>query len=678
MIKPLRLCFLIAFAVLLGGQSAAAQSALQLKFLGRYETGVFAEGASEIVAHDPISQRYFVVNGDAHTVDVLDASDVDAPTLLFQIDIAPYGKGANSVAVSNGVVAAAVENNDKQADGRVVFFDADGNYLNDLPAGALPDMITFTPDGKTVLVANEGEPNDDYTVDPEGSVTMIRMRRKVEKMSERDVTQINFRKFNGAQLDPSVRVFGPGATAAQDFEPEYIAVSPDSKTAWVVLQENNAMARINLRNGKIESLTGLGFKDHSVAGNELDASNRDDAINIRNWPVFGMYLPDGIAAYEASAPRGRGRGHHGCDWDAERDNGYGRDHDPRHRRDDYRKREDCFGGVFIVSANEGDSRDYDGFSEEERIGDLALDPDVFPNAAELQANANLGRLKTTSTRGDVDGDGLYEELYSYGARSFSIWSADGELVYDSGDLIEQITAAAFPDDFNSDNEENDSFDDRSDDKGPEPEGVAIGTIGSRTYAFIGLERMGGVAVFDVTSPTDVSFEHYINTRDFGGDPEASTAGDLGPEGLIFIDAKDSPTRRPLLVVAYEISGTTTVYEVDTARAPHWKLTAQESLALERQASASLDFVLSPAYPNPASDKSTVEYQLPRSVDVSLKVYDVMGREVSVLAEGRRDAGTYSVVWDGTDKTGKRVANGTYFYRLETDGLIQTRSQVIAR
>ncbi len=348
------------------------------------------------------------------------------------------------------------------------------------------------------------------------------------------VTTVGFNKFN-SQVDElraaGVRIFGPNATVAQDLEPEYIAVSPDSSTAWVSLQENNAYAELDIASGEFVSITPFGFKDHSIAGNGLDASNRDNEINIATWPVKGMYQPDAIATYSAG------------------------------------------GKLFLVTANEGDSRDYDGFSEEVRVKDLVLDPTAFPDAATLQLNENLGRLKTTTSLGDTDGDGDFDEIFSYGARSFSIRTADGALVFDSGDDIAQITASALPDDFNSTNDENDSFDARSDDKGAEPEGVVLGKIRGRTYAFIGLERVGGIMVYDVTDPAAPVFQTYVNNRDFAGDAEAGTAGDLAPEGLVFISAADSPTRQPLLVVANEVSGTTTIFAIAGVRVPKSSLSA---------------------------------------------------------------------------------------------------------
>jgi hypothetical protein len=500
---------------------------LNLTVIGQYQTGVFDDSAAEIVAHDPRTQRLFAVNASAASVDVLDINDPANPQLIGTIDATELGAGANSVAVHKGIVAVAIEATDKQAPGVVAFYDGVGlGLINSVPVGALPDMVTFTPNGRYLLVANEGEPNDDYTVDPEGSVSIIDLKHGV---SHAKVRTADFGRFND-QLDKlkaqGIRIFGPGASVAQDLEPEYITVSSNSRRAWVSLQEANALALVNIPRAKVVRLLPLGTKDHSLTVNALDVSNRDDMINITNWPIKGMYQPDAISSYK------------------------------------YR------GRTFIVTANEGDSRDYDGFSEEDRVGDLNLDAEAFPDAATLQENENLGRLKITTVNGDTDGDGDYDEIYSYGARSFSIRNAQGKLIYDSADDFERITAALIPDYFNSNNDDNDSFDSRSDDKGPEPEGITVGEIENRTYAFIGLERVGGIMIYDITNPRKVEFSQYINNRDYTVPAElddGSTnplAGDMGPEGITFIAEDDSPTDTPLLVVGNEVSGTTTIYSVD--------------------------------------------------------------------------------------------------------------------
>ena len=342
-------------------------------------------------------------------------------------------------------------------------------------------------------------------------------------LRQSDVTTAGFTAFNAAPLDSSIRIFGPRATVAQDLEPEYIAVSDDSTLAWVTLQENNAIGVLDLRQRAFTRLIGLGGKNHLLPGMGLDPSDRDGpgnagAIQINNWPVVGMYQPDSIAFVRV--------------------NGQGS----------------------LLTANEGDSREFPGFSEEARVSTLTLDPSLDQT---LKTNAKLGRLTVTKTAGDPDRDGDYDFLAAFGARSFSVWTTLGAQVFDSGDQFEQITAAAFPTRFNADHTDNSAatFDTRSDNKGPEPEGLTVGSVNGRLYAFIGLERMSGVMVYELSNP--IRFVQYINHRNFSQPASATTGGDLGPEGLLFIRDVDSPTRQPLLVTTNEVSGTTTVYGIST-------------------------------------------------------------------------------------------------------------------
>jgi hypothetical protein len=512
-----------AFAALLVWSTAAALAApIVLTPIGTFSTGIFNEGGAEIVAHDPATQRVFVVNAQANRLDVLDIRFPWAPTRINTIDLSPHGGGVNSVAVHDGVIAAAVENTNKQAPGKVAFFDAAGNLLSSVTVGALPDMLTFSPDGSWVLVANEGEPLDycapGLANDPEGSVSVIDLRGGVASLTQAQVRTAGFTAFNGG-VPAGIRIFGPNATVAQDLEPEYIAISPDSTTAWVTLQENNALAVIDIASATVTSLVPLGTKDHSLPRNALDPSDRDGGTSIAPWPVRGLFMPDAVASYSFDSQ------------------------------------------PFLVLANEGDARDYECFGEETRVGNLDLEAAMFPGADALQENELLGRLRTTTAGGDTDGDGENEEIHTFGARSFSIRDATGALVWDSGNELELLTAAALPGVFNSTNDENGSADTRSDDKGPEPEGVALGLYRGRMYAFIGLERIGGVMVYDVTNPHAPFFVQYVNPRHFDGDAEAGSAGDLGPEGLVYIPRDKSPIPRALLVVGNEISGTVTIYSI---------------------------------------------------------------------------------------------------------------------
>jgi len=482
--------------------------------------GFTSANGAEIPAFDPGSDRLFTVAGS--TIEILSVSNTGALTLAGSLTpgfTPPAGTNVvpNSVAVKNGIVAVAyavVDATTKaQQTGRVSFYNAaDGTFLNSVAVGFLPDMLTFTPDGTKVLVANEGEPNSynqATSFDPEGSVSVIDLAGGVANATVQNASFTSFNSQINALKAAGVRITGPGSTVAQDLEPEYIAVASDGLTAQVTLQENNAIAILDIASATITQIIPLGVKDHSQPGNGLDASDRDGGINIRTQPVFGLYQPDAIASFTAN------------------------------------------GQTYYITANEGDARDYTGFAEEVRVGaaTATLDPTLFPNAATLKDNANLGRLTVSRTTSDKDGDGDLDRIEAFGARSFSILDANGTLVFDSGDQLEQITATQAPTLFNSDGTAA-GFDSRSDNKGPEPEGVTIGVINNRTYAFIGLERVGDVIVYEVTNPNKPVFVQYINT------PE-----DVGTEGLTFISAADSPTGKPLLATANEVSKTVALFEV---------------------------------------------------------------------------------------------------------------------
>lgn len=484
---------IIAMVLATASATVFAAEQLSISKLSTYTEACPDESCAEISAFDAESMRVFTTNGEENQLRILNIID-GVLTEFKAVDLSIYGGGPNSVAVSNGVVAVAVEAWVKQSQGSVVMFTTEGEFIRSVPVGALPDMLTFTPDGQYLLVANEGEPNDAYTVDPEGSVSVI-------DTATWNVQTADFKRFNNRRLK-GARVFGPNATPAQDLEPEYIAVSADSKKAWISLQENNAFAVLDIEKSKIVDVFGLGYKKHNRNKNAMDASNKDDAINIQPWPVRGMYQPDAIATYQKG------------------------------------KR------TFIVSANEGDARDYDGFSEEERVKDLTLDEKRFPNAADLQQEQNLGRLKITTTQGDRKNDGDYEKLFSYGARSFSIWNEKGKRVYDSKAEFEKLLQ-----DF-QENQGLDVWEDgRSDDKGPEPESVVVGELAGKAYAFIGLERVSGIFIYDITKPKKSHAAAYMNIKG---------QGDIAPEGLVFIPRDDNTA---WLLVTSEVSNTISLYEI---------------------------------------------------------------------------------------------------------------------
>jgi len=475
-------------------------------------TPFIGSAGTEIAAFDPETKRLFSTNVTALRIDIFDIANPAQPAFITSV---PLTGTPNSITVRDGIVAVAVENLTRTSPGTVSLFNAGGVLLSSVTVGAVPDMLTFTHNGRRLLVANEGEPNDTYTIDPEGSVSIIDMTPGAANVTQANVRTASFAAFNSVSLDPSIRVYGPNATVSQDFEPECITISHDSKTAWVTLQENNALAILDIEAGVFTHVVGLGFKDYMQVRNPLDPSDRDNAnanggaIVIGNWPVLGMYEPDGIASYRVG------------------------------------------GETYLVMANEGDTRDYPGFSEVKRVSTLGLDPSAFPNAGFLQLPQNLGRLNVTNQNGNTDADPLFEKLYAFGARSFSIRSAAGQLIYDSGDDFEQKTRERVPLSFNS-NGTSSTFDSRSDDKGPEPEGVVLGKVSGRTYAFILLERTGGIMIYDVSNPFSPKFVDYVNT---------TAVGDIAPEAAVFISEEESPNGRPLLVVPHEVSGNLAIFEI---------------------------------------------------------------------------------------------------------------------
>jgi hypothetical protein len=460
-------------------------------------TDIGEAGAAEISAYDPATKKLFTVTnaGGFTSIDILDLSNPAAPLPAGSIDITPYGGGVNSVAISEGKLAAAIEGFAKTDAGKVIVFKtSDNSVIRQVTVGALPDMLTFSYDGKYILSANEGEPATDYSIDPAGTVSIISVKENYA------VTTLDFSSFAPQQASlqaKGLRIFGPATGFAANIEPEYLTVSYDSRTAWVTLQENNAIAKIDLRTKRITNIFPLGFKNYSLDENAIDPSDRDGGILLNKWNIKGMYQPDAIALFE--------------------DNGV----------------------PFLFTANEGDVREWSAFTENKRIKDLTLDPVSFPDATALKQDASLGRLNVTTSLGDAGNDSDFDALYSFGARSFSVWNGfNGQLIFDSKNDLEEKTIEAG------------KYDDgRSDDKGVEPEGITLGYVGRKTIAFVGMERADAVALYDVSNPYRPSFIKLLPTGD-------------APEGLLFIPAKDSPTRKSLLVVSSEGDGTIKIYQAN--------------------------------------------------------------------------------------------------------------------
>lgn len=564
---------------------------VRVEVVGRFSAGgsdIAGKSAAEIVQFHQGSNSAFAVNSATNQIEVINLTNLPttqvgnavtdtslssiAFTFLDEVEVALTNNqvetitlgAANSIAIFEDTIAIAVEAADKTQNGAVLFYQLDnqgvGTFIKAVKVGALPDMVTFSPDGKKVLVANEGEPNNDYSVDPEGSVSIIDFTDEIPADISSTINLSTNITFSSDLLDDEdfdtdakraellktagLKLAGPvGTTLAQSLEPEYITVSEDSKTAFVSLQENNAIGVINLETNTIE-IKPLGFKNWNNF--QIDFTNKDEIASFQQVNgLYGMYQPDTISSFQ---------------WQ---------------------------GATFVLTANEGDSRDYDGYSEEVRVKDI-IDPDELNKtlSTELQAiydasggKNGLGRLKVTTALGDDDNDGEYEALYTYGARSFSIWDQNINLVFDSGDDFGKISASVLGNNFNSTHTEN-KGDNRSDDKGGEPEAIAVGKIGDNTYGFIASERSGDLFVYDISNPFNVSFSAYYNNRDFTVDYELDddldnpcdesegmdcsmieNAGDLGPESIKFVSSKQSPNGMPLLIIGNEVSGSVTVYQV---------------------------------------------------------------------------------------------------------------------
>lgn len=490
-----------------------------------YVAGVANEdgGVAEIVKYNPVNNKFYVINGTESAIHVVSLDDLSQELITdkviklsdaVNVDGFVYGD-VTSIEINTklAIIVAAVQEADYTKNGKIVVMDYEGNVLKQFEAGVQPDMVKVSANGQYILVANEGEPREglENGVDPKGSITIVDYLSGTAK---------NVYFDDATVMDENVIIRNKEGGALTDLEPEYIALSGDNKTAYVALQENNAIATIDVESGVVKSVKGLGFKDHSIAGNGLDAAN-NTKIEIEQLPILGVYMPDGIKCV-------------------------------------------TIGGVdYLVTANEGDATEWAEFENISKLGkvksQLQVDSSLFKGMTEEEVNAKMDEILNTKKYDDLEvlTDLGTDAIYVLGGRSFTIWNAETlDVVFDSGDDFEQITASRNSEYFNVSNS-NLKMDDRSRKKGPEPEDVTIGEINGQTYAFIGLERTGGVMMYDITNPTEATFVNYLSTRDY----TQAISGDVAPEGLEFISADLSPTGKPLLLVANEVSGTVAINEI---------------------------------------------------------------------------------------------------------------------
>lgn len=500
--------------------------AINLEKIGGYDSGFSNKdgGVAEIISYDKMKNQAWVVNGATGKLDILSldqvtggisekmsAKSLDIPAIIAKA--APdfqYGD-MTSVAVhgEKGIVAVALQDVDYNKHGYAAILTTDGELLTMIEAGCQPDNIVFTPDGRKILVANEGEPREgigEGIVDPAGSVTVITL--DAADVQKSTAVTVDFEVFDSQRetLIADGIIMVKDNLPSVDFEPEYITAT-DQK-AYIALQENNAIAVLDLDTKEYSGVYSLGYKDLSGEKDALDLVE-DGVYEAKTYDAVSAYMPDGIAVYETD------------------------------------------GKTYILTANEGDAREWGDYCNEIKATVTATDGTEAEKVRVINAEVT---------------DGLPEgKTVLYGARSFSIYRVDNDgltQVFDSGNDFEVKTAGYFPAYFNISNDDN-AFDSRSPKKGPEPESVVIGKVEGRTYAFVALERIGGIMVYDITHPEKADFCNYINTRDFSEDPEAveKLTGDIAPEGLAFIPAEDSHSATPVLLAAYEVSGTVGAYAV---------------------------------------------------------------------------------------------------------------------
>jgi len=523
-------------------------------------------GGAEIVAYHTKSGIAAVVTGDSELLLVSYRKGFKQPKQIGALEL---GGKAQSVAINeDGLIAVAVSVNDNN-DGRVEFYQINGGNnvvtRGSVRVGNLPDSIKFTKDGLTLVTANEGEPSKFYGtedgVDPEGSISLIRVNRDQPGRSK--VTTLDFSAFTTEQLRAAnVRISGENPTPLQDIQPEYVSISPDDLEAFITLQENNGIARVDLKGKSIKAIFSQGLKDW--ADTDVDTTDEDEvyAPGLRNFK--GLRMADGIDSFTYQGETYLITANEGdsvvrpddTNFEAELEDGTTYSYGDNRSEGVIAEVEDELTGATIYiygqadignrgnfEADQGDElfvtlkygavSDDDFYSDEIRTGKLDEGDEFL---------LNEGRLKTVKDSNDsVTG------LKGFGGRSFSIYKADGELVYDSGNLLDQITnAAGFYDDG------------RSDDKSIEPESVITAVIRGRRFAFIGLERaynqsdddeLGSfIPVFEISNPLQ---PNYVGAF--------SSATSLSPEGLAWVrDGKNGGH----LLVANEVSGTLDAFRFD--------------------------------------------------------------------------------------------------------------------
>jgi hypothetical protein len=532
-------------ALITAGQFPVRANEATVKITEISAISLDGEGSGEIATFHPGSKRIFATNGVKNAIDIFDISNVAAPKKVGSFSLSPYGNDVTSVAAGRDVVVAAVLVTEtfsatgapSTPNGKLVVFDTNGKVLSSPDIlGVLPDSVTFAPNGTTALVAIEGQPvcakddpattakeDTDYlkASDPEGGVSIVDLTNPAAPV----VKFAGFKQFNVAQMKAKgIAVSSVVNNVAKDFEPEFIT-AVDNKYAYVTIQEANAIGKLDIEAASFESVTRAFESKLSVTAR--DTSDRDSGAGLRNYAnVVGASQPDAIASFKV------GSGH------------------------------------YFVTANEGDAREYTCLNDDLRGSSLKVDSRRFPNWSTLSASAALGRAKVNPTIGDRDGDGDIDTIHLRGSNSMTMYR-NGIALWDSGELLDQIQITAFgvaningSHSLSSDKSTmNYVGQDRSDDKGSEPEGVAVGMVGNTRVAILGLERMTALAVFDITQPRSPVFQEWLQMLPAKATP-AKDVKHWSPEGIVFVPADKSPSGKALIITSYELSGSISIHQIE--------------------------------------------------------------------------------------------------------------------
>jgi hypothetical protein len=421
--------------------------------------------------------------------------------------------------------------------GKIVVFDTNGKVLSSADVlGVLPDSVTFAPNGTTALVAIEAQPvcakddpataakeETDYTKasDPVGGVTVVDLSNPAAPV----LRFAGFDQFTVAEMKAKgIAVSSVVNDVSKDFEPEFVSAA-DNNYAYVTIQEANAIGKLNIGTATFESIT-RAFES-KVANVARDTSDRDSGAGPRTYRnVVGASQPDAIAGFTVGS------------------------------------------GQYFLTANEGDAREYTCLNDDLRASALKVDARRFPQWKTLSGNAELGRAKVNPTMGDKDGDGDIDTIHLRGSNSMTMYR-NGVVIWDSGDLLDQIQIKAFgvaningSHSLSSDKSTmNYVGQDRSDDKGAEPEGVAVGVVGDRRIAILGLERMSALAIFDITQPRNPVFQEWLQMLPTKATP-AKDVKYWSPEGIVFVPANKSPSGKALIITSYELSGSLSIHQIE--------------------------------------------------------------------------------------------------------------------